>query len=1417
MAELILTGLRDFAGNPNPPPKLEPAEVTAPEVQGPAREIAVKVPEDVQPSPAAPKMTFQIAQDEDGRRSMFMWQNGIETRLGLVTAPDEVLERVGIKNENTGSIEVPQSIVPELMSGKLPFKDFITAKYRAGEVDVVRSMLGANYLKGVTPKADVLAWGQRELLKSQVGEEPSIAWSRGFGPLAAEALKIPKRELIPGIGRFAIGEAAQLLPLMLDVTREGGKGALILGGGAAAALVIAGGKPNPLILKAVIGLMTIGANVGAFNHILEVEAGSTAMEMLEKGFDEQTVNDLAPLAGVGKAVLEVYGFKFMTAPAKRFFLSKVMGSPPVIKAMTAAYVHYLKTIGVETTTEVMQTKIEQLVNNMGAAIDANPNLLISSEEANAQLLETAIRTLAGVAVIGVPGVALDVAGQKAALAAEKEEVAETTARIEKRKKEATIRAVEAAKAAKVAPVAPVEDVVPLVAPVTPVEGVVPPVEPGKPPVTPAVVPPAPTEEAIVTPEVPVVPSANEVAIALDQFQAGEINLEELTTISNKLVKDLRAATEQERKPPVTRAPRVAPVPLTLEQRTREVQRRGRITALETELRGVEETADLQIQLQESRIQQGRPAARISQIVDRLIVQEQGLREEIERLRTAPLTEVAVTEAERIELKAATVADIVAAGFKEGKRDQRRRSRVVKKIAKENKLTGADIKKLLAGKELGLMSDTQFKNFLAQFKEDVAKVVERKEALGELETVQEDRNLKREENVRELNKLPAVTKMTTAQIREYTKIIFEYDRNDEPLTPKFTEALKTTVFSGAKTMREVLAKGAAWLEVPLEELREGVEIPWTGLLSPDPFLARKGPFFKFIVDQVKMAEEKHAAVFRELEKEIKRLGKKAVKSRERGLAQRLAPKTPEVMRFLEAEPGSEEKIAATAVLTEDELNFAEFLEAAYETAYTYLLSTGDLQSSRFVAKFTFHARKRLPEFFRDIPKTVGTKGIVGAAKELITNWKADHTKFAATDSFGKALGFRKFFKSTLVRTGELIPTENMQQAALNYFELFYRKKALDEAIPTIETLEAAMRSQTLDVSEETQRMQTAMNTFITRYLNTKKGGSILEAVIPPGGVIDTGIRLFSNFISLKFIAFHIPLQISAVVGETAAKVIVMGDRGVIRANLRRLTAKGKRILKKNEGFTGEPFLEEIGDPSRDIMQDLGTMMYGLFQWNRVRTLQDLILGSMTPEEFEAETISDRRLAEIKLNAGRWLDIAGMKSVVGSTSTGAAITKFRGWALPIIFSTLGKIDALRVTLTRGDPKRRLNRQDAVELYRMAEIAVVGYVVAAVADLDEEDDSFTGRTKKYALRELSLVTQALRPTLLLSAGITVAYLDQLAKALDLILTGAEFESEEREGEKKGPPALRRALRFKGVDTVVGLVRLMQGKSIDVDEEDE
>ena len=241
-------------------------------------------------------------------------------------------------------------------------------------------------------------------------------------------------------------------------------------------------------------------------------------------------------------------------------------------------------------------------------------------------------------------------------------------------------------------------------------------------------------------------------------------------------------------------------------------------------------------------------------------------------------------------------------------------------------------------------------------------------------------------------------------------------------------------------------------------------------------------------------------------------------------------------------------------------------------------------------------------------------------------------------------------------------------------------------------------------------------------------------------------------------------------------------------MRKVTPRGRRILKKYKAYVGEGVFEEVFQPARNIGENINMLLYGLFKWTRKVTKQDILLGNMTKAEYEAETISLEKLAEATRIAGRWIDIEGTKSIAGSTSPGSTATKFKGWAIPIVSSVIDDAASLARTLTRlGDPKKRITGRQIQDLYRIAEIGIIAGTVLSL-DEDKDRDTFAGKLKYYAIRELGTIFNALNPRTILTAGVTIAFLEKLSQNLYLLMTLEKYKTKDG---IKGAAALKKQFK--------------------------
>jgi len=685
-------------------------------------------------------------------------------------------------------------------------------------------------------------------------------------------------------------------------------------------------------------------------------------------------------------------------------------------------------------------------------------------------------------------------------------------------------------------------------------------------------------------------------------------------------------------------------------------------------------------------------------------------------------------------------------------------------------------------------EEQIMERLGKVKEKLEGKEREKEGRKKIHNIIKEKSLEGADRIRKFNDLPPVDKMTEAQTKEYFDILNEFNAGDAFWTSKRIKAIDNTKWAGAKTLREVREKMAEAFDAPLSVVEKTKAGEIERALYDTP-LAARGPFFNFMVDEINMSELKADAKFLAARDGLYDLAKKAAKSRRISLANILVPKQKNIKEYIES--GNTDK--TTKDMTAEEVELADYIRDFYQMALEKLIATRELQSSRFTdGTYVFHAKKPLSEMIYDIPE-VGLKNTV---KELLKRNKLDYKNFSAVDSdTGQVLGLSKFFRQTLHRTGQMKSTDNVIKATEQYMRDFFKKEALDEAIPAIETAAMAIKA----VDKDGRPVNSGLEKFVKQYLNNKKGKK-LSKFIKQGGAADAVIKLGMSFVTLAFIAFNLPLQIASVVGEKIAEVPLLGTRKILKSKIRRRTKKGKDILKKYKNFVGEGIVEEFVKPARNLSDRFSLAAYGLFKESRKNTLGDVLLGSMTKAEFKAGELSDKRLAQIKKTAGRWIDIEGSNSLYGSTTEVQAWTKFKQWAVPPITSIADDVKAL-TTAVKSRGKKGPTTQQAQESYRLLYvIAITTFVVAMAGEVD--DDSFTGKLKKYALRELTTLTQSLSPTLWLTGGIMVAFLTKFGKNLELLIKLEKYQKNSKGGDKgdlKGYNELKKQftpkwLRFEG-----------------------
>ena len=690
----------------------------------------------------------------------------------------------------------------------------------------------------------------------------------------------------------------------------------------------------------------------------------------------------------------------------------------------------------------------------------------------------------------------------------------------------------------------------------------------------------------------------------------------------------------------------------------------------------------------------------------------------------------------------------------------KRKETLKNVRDYFGLTDTEMSKISRKNPL-LMDDVEFKQYLQDVNLKAIDLRDNKWAKIELMNLVEQKRLQKVDNYRRALELPSIDKMTTDQLRQFAKLLEPFQNDDIFLTQRELETVDRTDLKGIKTWREARERLAKEAGVPIEELAK-VKVAWNENFKWDSSLREQDPFFDLLV--TKMTESMMGAEMKvhNVESKIYDLAKKAEKSRKRGIVERMIPQDELIFQYLEAPQA--EKNAVAQQMTPEQLRMAHFMNQYFANALNYLIAIKTVEHGR--QNYITHIRKSFMENMRD-------KGIKEAITGLFTAYQEDQIGFnILDDDTGNILPLEKFFQFSLHRTGELDPTKNVTRAFMTYVAMFEKKKAFDAIIPKLD-----IYTQSLTPVKYTPRgleFDRSLKTFVNKWINNKKGRKIsYDSAIRQGGVLDLGIRALRTITTMIDLGFYVPAQIINFMGEQITTMVPLGYKEYAKSIALMRTVKGKRILKKYEFFTERSLWEEFTAPGKEIQQRLMDGMFGLFHISTVAANKQFLLASMTKEEWANEELSPERLAKIKLDMGRFRAIPGTNSLVGSTSLGGSAMQYKAWAVGPTRTLIKDITTMAGKLKKKQYGEAFTSEEARELYRIVGTTMAVIAVTSLAG-DDDDDSFIGKMKARAKREVFTLTQGMDPTFWLSWR-SLSYLTQLGTALKNLLFLEEYETKE------------------------------------------
>ena len=698
---------------------------------------------------------------------------------------------------------------------------------------------------------------------------------------------------------------------------------------------------------------------------------------------------------------------------------------------------------------------------------------------------------------------------------------------------------------------------------------------------------------------------------------------------------------------------------------------------------------------------------------------------------------------------------------------------IKAVQKQFGVTDNELKQITQ-RDIRLMNNIEFKNHLDNIRVKVEQLAEKRQALNELESTIQTKELQKTENLQKALKLPTIPNMTTNQLRSFNETLSQFKQGDEFLSVRKLETVDKTDLRGIRTLREAKERLAQELGVDISKL-DNIKVEALDRYRYDTALAERNPFYGLMVDTVNTSMLNAEARYLKVEEKINSLINAARKSRPQGIVGKFVPQDKQIFQWLE----STDEVKKTLQLTNEELEAAQYIQKQYAEMRDYLVQFGTLKKYR--QDYVTHINRGFLEEWRET-------GLLNAFKNVFKNYRREEAIFNIISDTGQILPLEKFFKFSMRRTGGIEPTQNVANAFLSYLKAFEKKAALDSIVPKLDIYAHSLTPKTL--TPRGLEFDRSLKTFVNEWLNTKKGRTAKIVGVEQGGKIDLLLRSGKAFTAMLDLGLNIPIGLSARAGENMTNFINLGAKKYANGLIRARTAQGQKIVKDYKNFIGRTPFSELFDARKGLGDKLIDATFGLFQDATVRSNKTFLLGSMTDEEFKAGRITSERLAELKREMGRYRVVEGAKSVVGSTSVGSVLTQYKSWAIPPLRTTIDNVSKIIKN------PQLLKAREGQELLRgtLATLSVVFLVKSFVGD--DKDESFIGTLINKTYRDAMTLVGSLDPKTITSEPRLVSFISDLGQALSQIIKLEEYsEASKKAGELKGPVSLERALTPRAI----------------------
>ena len=126
--------------------------------------------------------------------------------------------------------------------------------------------------------------------------------------------------------------------------------------------------------------------------------------------------------------------------------------------------------------------------------------------------------------------------------------------------------------------------------------------------------------------------------------------------------------------------------------------------------------------------------------------------------------------------------------------------------------------------------------------------------------------------------------------------------------------------------------------------------------------------------------------------------------------------------------------------------------------------------------------------------------------------------------GEVLPLEKFFRYSLKRTDELVPTKNVSRAVLQYMSAFEKKAALDSIVPKIDVYAHSITPN--GMTPRGLELDDSIKRFVKEWLNTKRGRVADTLLVTPGGPVDWAVRTLIGFTRMIDLGINVPVGLAS---------------------------------------------------------------------------------------------------------------------------------------------------------------------------------------------------------------------------------------------------------------------------------------------------